>query len=215
MNLNQYIEHTVLKADTAESDVKKLCEEAIENKFLGVCVPPYFVKSARQYLQKTDIKIVTVIGFPLGYSSTPAKVEEAKKAIDEGAHEVDMVINIAALKNEDYNYVINDIQSVTTIVQLKRGKVKVIFETALLTKAEIIKACEICNQVKVDFVKTSTGFSTRGASEEDIKLMKQHTEPSVKIKASGGIKTKAQALKLIESGAERLGTSASIQIVNE
>jgi deoxyribose-phosphate aldolase len=213
MNLTKYIEHTVLKADTSESDIRKLCEEAIENNFFGVCVPPYFVKSARNYLQNSPVKIVTVIGFPLGYSSTPAKVEEAKKAIDEGAHEVDMVINIAALKNEDYNYVVNDIQTVTTIVQLKGGKVKVIFETAILTEAEIIKACEICNQVKVDFIKTSTGFSTRGASLEDIKLMAGHIDSSIKIKASGGIKTRKQAEEMIEAGATRIGTSAGVEIV--
>lgn len=213
MHLNQHIEHTVLKADTKEKDIEKLCKEAVEHEFIGVCVPPYFVKSARKYLKNTEVKIVTVVGFPLGYSSTPAKVEEARKALDEGAKEIDMVINIAALKNKDYNYVSNDIQSLCTIVQLKGGILKVILETALLTKEEKIKACEICSKIGVDYVKTSTGFAKSGATIEDVKLMKQNSSSKVKIKASGGIKTKEFALQLIEAGASRLGTSSGVELI--
>ena len=213
MQLNQYIEHTILKADTTVKDIEKICKEALEHEFACVCVPPYFVKSASKYLNKSKVGIVTVVGFPLGYSSTPAKVEEARKALDEGASEIDMVINIAALKNEDYNYVVNDIQSLSTIVQLKGGQLKVILETALLTKAQKIKACEICSKIGVDYVKTSTGFSKTGATVEDIQLMKEHISPKVKIKASGGIKTKAFALQLIEAGASRLGTSSGVDLV--
>lgn len=210
--LNKYIEHTILKADTSEKDIEKLCSEAVENDLFGVCVPPYFVKMAKQKLAKSKVKIVTVAGFPLGYSSTPAKVEEAKKAMDEGADEIDMVINIAALKNGDFNFVKNDILSLATIIQLRSRKLKVILETALLSEDEIIKACQICNEVGVDFVKTSTGFSTRGASVEDIKLMKANIGANIKIKASGGIKTKEQAMAMIEAGADRIGTSSGVEI---
>lgn len=210
--LNKYIEHTILKADTSEKDIEKLCSEAVENDLFGVCVPPYFVKMAKQKLAKSKVKIVTVAGFPLGYSSTPAKVEEAKKAMDEGADEIDMVINIAALKNGDFNFVKNDILSLATIIQLRSRKLKVILETALLSEDEIIKACQICTEVGVDFVKTSTGFSTRGASVEDIKLMKANIGANIKIKASGGIKTKEQAMAMIEAGADRIGTSSGVEI---
>lgn len=210
--LNKYIEHTILKADTSEKDIEKLCSEAVENDLFGVCVPPYFVKMAKQKLAKSKVKIVTVAGFPLGYSSTPAKVEEAKKAMDEGADEIDMVINIAAIKNGDFNFVKNDILSLATIIQLRSRKLKVILETALLSEDEIIKACQICTEVGVDFVKTSTGFSTRGASVEDIKLMKANIGANIKIKASGGIKTKEQAMAMIEAGADRIGTSSGVEI---
>lgn len=213
MQLNKFIEHTILKADTKENDIEKLCKEALEHQFVGVCVPPYFVKSARKYLKNSEVKIVTVVGFPLGYASTPAKVEEARKALDEGAKEIDMVINIAAFKNKDYNYTSNDIQSLCTIVQLKGGVLKVILETALLTKEEKIKACEICSKIGVDYVKTSTGCSTAGATVEDIKLMKENISSKVKIKASGGIKTKEFALQLIDAGASRLGTSSGIKLI--
>lgn len=213
MHLNQYIEHTLLKADTKKKEIEKLCAEAIQFNFFGVCVPPYFVKTAKNCLKNSTVKIVTVVGFPLGYASTPAKVEEAKKALDEGAHEIDMVINITAVKNEDYNYVSNDIQSLCTIVQLKGGKLKVIIETAMLTKAQKIKACEICNDIGVDFVKTSTGFAKSGVSIEDVKIIKQNVSPKIKIKASGGIKTKEFAIQLIEAGASRLGTSSGVELI--
>lgn len=201
------IEHTVLKADTSVQEVKDLCKEAIKYELFGVCVPPYFVKLAKQSIKDTPIQLVTVIGFPLGYNTTPAKVEEARKAIDEGADEIDMVLNIAALKNGDFNFVLNDIQSVATLVQLKSKKLKVIIETALLSDKEKIKACEICAEVGVDFVKTSTGFAKSGATVKDVELMRKTLPSSIKIKASGGIKTKQQAEELIKAGANRLGTS--------
>ena len=201
------IEHTILKADTSLEEVSKLCTEAIKHKFFGVCVPPYFVKAAAQNLKGSEVKIVTVVGFPLGYNTTPAKVEEARKAIDEGADEIDMVINVAALKNGDFNFVVNDIQSVATLVHLKGNKLKVIIETALLTEEEKLKACEICAEVNVDFVKTSTGFAKSGASVEDVKLLRANLPAKIKIKASGGIKTKEQASALVKAGADRIGTS--------
>ena len=213
MKMNQRIEHTILKPDTMESDIKKLCEEAIEHGFFGVCVPPYFVKHASIILKDSSIKIVTVAGFPLGYNTTPAKVEEARKAMDEGAHEIDMVMNIAALKNNDLNFVQNDIQSVATLVQLKGCKLKVIIETALLSKDEKVKACEICAKVGVDFVKTSTGFASSGAKLKDIELMRKNLPANIKIKASGGIKTKEQAKDLVKAGADRLGTSSGPDLI--
>lgn len=213
MDIKTHIEHTILKANTSNEDIKNICKDAIEYDFFGVCIPPYFVKTAKNELKDTNVKIVTVIGFPLGYSTTPSKVEEAKKAIDEGADEVDMVINIAALKEKDYAYVLNDISSVCNVVHIKGSKLKVIIETALLTKEEKLKAIELCTKAQVDFVKTSTGFSTAGAKVEDIKLMRKSLPKNIKIKASGGIKTKKQALELIKAGADRLGASSSIELL--
>lgn len=214
MEIKNYIEHTVLKADTSKEDVKKICSEAIEYGFFGVCVPPYFVKTAKAALKGSKVSIVTVVGFPLGYATTPAKVEEVKKALDEGANEIDMVINIAALKGKDYAYVANDINSLTTLTQIKGAKIKVIIETALLTEEEKLKALEICEASNVDFVKTSTGFSHAGAQVEDIKLMRAKLPKKIKIKASGGIKTREQALALIQAGADRLGASSSIDLLS-
>lgn len=211
--INSKIEQTILKADTTILDVEKLCNEAIQHHFFGVCIPPYFVKYAKNILQKSEVKIVTVVGFPLGYNTTPAKVEEARKALDQGADEIDMVINIAALKNGDFKFVKNDIQAVATLVQLKNKKIKVIIETALLTEEEKIKICQICAEIGVDFVKTSTGFSTSGAKVEDIILMRNVLPEKIKIKASGGIKTKEQAIDLINAGADRLGTSSGPQLI--
>lgn len=213
MNIANKIEHTILKADTSADDVERTCQEAKDNDFAGVCVPPYYVKKAATLLAKTDCLIVTVVGFPLGYATTPAKVEEARRAIDEGADEIDMVINIAALKNKDYSYVENDIQSVVTLAHLKSKKVKVIIETALLTQEEKIKACEICAKVGADFVKTSTGFASGGAKVEDIELLRKNLPEQIKLKASGGIKTKVQAEALIKAGADRLGASSSLALI--
>ena len=205
--MSSRIEHTILKADTSLKEITLLCNEAMEHNFFGVCVAPYFVKIAAHQLKDSNVKVVTVVGFPLGYNTTPAKVEEARKAIDEGADEIDMVLNIAALKNGDFNFVLNDIQSVATLVQLRSRKLKVIIETALLTKEEKLKACEICTEVNVDFVKTSTGFAKSGATVKDIQLLRAHLPAKIKIKASGGIKTKEQALALVKAGADRIGTS--------
>lgn len=215
MELKQYIEHTILKADTSLNAIKKLCKEAIDNEFVGVCVPPYFVKDAKTLLKNTPVKLVTVVGFPLGYSTTPSKVEEVKKAIDEGADEIDMVINIAALKNKDYAYVGNDISSLATLVHLKGAVLKVIIETALLTKEEKVKILEICDEIGVDYVKTSTGFAKEGAKVEDIELMRSKLSDKIKIKASGGIKTKQQAIELIKAGADRLGASSGVKLVSK
>jgi len=215
MNLASKIDHTLLKADASEKEVKKICAEAKEFGFAAVCIPPYFVRKCKLWLTDTNVKVATVVGFPLGYAHTPAKVEEARRAIDEGADEIDMVINIIALKAGDWNYLKNELTSAATIVQLRGGKLKVILETGLLTDAEIIKACELCKEMTVDFVKTSTGTIQPGATVEVVKLLRANLPKTIKIKASGGIRDKEFALQLIEAGADRLGCSASVSIVSE
>lgn len=214
MNLAARIDHTLLKPDASEEEIKKLCAEAKEYCFAAVCIPPYFVRKCKQWLAGTPVKIATVVGFPLGYAHTPAKVEEARRAIDEGADEIDMVLNIIALKADDTNYLKNELTSVATITQLRGGKLKVILETGLLTEAEIVRACKLCTEMSVDFVKTSTGFVQPGATIEVVKLLRKILPKSIKIKASGGIRTKEFALQLVEAGADRIGSSASVSIVS-
>lgn len=211
--LAQYIEHTLLKADTDSNAVKQLCEEAITSNFCGVCVPPYFVSLATELLAEQEVNVVTVIGFPMGYAATPAKVEEAKRAIQEGADEIDVVVNIAAIKDANWAYVRNDIHSLTTIAHLQGKIVKIIFETALLTDNEMKQLCEICNESQVNYVKTATGFNEVNTSPEVIRFLKNQMNSDIKIKASGGIRSKEQALALIEAGASRIGTSRGLQII--
>lgn len=213
MNLAPYIDHTLLKADASEAEIKKLCDEAIEYGFFAVCIPPYFVRKSKLWLADTPVKIATVVGFPMGFSHTPAKVEEARRAIDEGANEIDMVINIIALKANDMNYLRNELTSAATITQLRGGKLKVILETGLLSKEEILRACKLCEEMTVDFVKTSTGHVQPGATVEVVKLLRKNLPSGIKIKASGGIHDKEFAMQLIEAGADRLGCSASVSIV--
>ncbi len=211
--MHKLIEHTLLKQEATTEDVKTLCEEAKTHKFFGVCVPPYYVEQAQKLLEKSSVKIVTVVGFPLGYSLTSIKVEEAKKAIEKGADEIDMVINLAALRNKEYNYVKNEIDSVATIAHMSNKLMKVIIESGSLTDEEIIKACELCAEAGADFVKTSTGFNGTGAQVEHIKLMRQHLPDKIKIKASGGIKEREFALELAKAGADRIGASASLKLI--
>jgi deoxyribose-phosphate aldolase len=215
LNLAPYIDHTILKPDTSEADVLKLCEEAMQYGFAAICIPPYFVRKCRQVLKESNVKIATVVGFPLGYAHTPAKVEEARRAIDEGADEIDMVINIIALKAGDMNYLKNELTSAATIVQLRGGKLKVILETGLLTNEEIITACKLCAELSVDFVKTSTGFVEQGATVEIVKLLRANLPKSVKIKASGGIRDAAFAIELIHAGADRIGTSSGVRMMEK
>lgn len=207
------IEHTNLKADCTKDDVIKLCEEALGYHFYGVCVSPYYVQLAKKELAKTNVKIITVVGFPMGYSTVAAKVEEAKKAIISGADEVDMVMNIAAFKSGDYATVQNDIQAVTTACHLQNKQVKVIIETAYLNAEEIDKACRICIDCEVDYVKTSTGYASEGASVETVKLIRSILPQKIRIKAAGGIKDLASAHELILAGANRIGTSRSLSII--
>jgi deoxyribose-phosphate aldolase len=215
MELAKHIEHTNLKPDCTKEEIIKLCNEAITNGFYGVCVSPYFVQLAKKTIGKKTPKIVTVVGFPLGYSTVGAKVEEAKKAIISGADEIDMVMNIAAFKSDDMQTVQNDIQSVVTVCHLQNKKVKVIIETAYLSDDEIIRACKVCTDCEVDFVKTSTGFASEGAVPRIVKLMRANLPTKIKIKAAGGIKTSKQALDLLLAGANVLGCSSSVKIIEE
>ena len=215
MNLNKYIEHTLLKQDAAKQDFEKLLQEAKEYDFKGVCVNPFNVAAAKKYLKDTDVKIVTVVGFPLGANVSEVKAFETQKAVQDGADEVDMVINVSKLKDKDYDYIKHDIEAVKAACE---GRIlKVILETDLLTKDEIKKACELCVEAKADFVKTSTGFVKNGvgAKVEDVKLMSETVKPyGLGVKASGGIRDKEKALALIEAGADRLGTSSGVAIVS-
>lgn len=209
MNLAKYIDHTILKAVATKEDVTKLCAEAAQYGFASVCVNPFWVSMCADLLKGSGVKVCTVIGFPLGANSSKVKAFEAELAIKEGADEVDMVINIGALKSGMLDVVKEDIAAVR---EASKGKtLKVIIETSYLTEEEKKTVCKICAECGVDFVKTSTGFSDAGAKAEDVKLMAEAS--GLAVKASGGIRSKEDALKMIEAGASRLGTSAGVKIV--
>lgn len=215
MELNKYIEHTLLKQDAAKDELLKLFEEAKKYNFKGVCVNPVNVETAKKYLKDTDVKVVTVVGFPLGANISEVKAFEAQRAIQDGADEIDMVINVSKLKDKDYDFVKKDIEAVKKACG--NTALKVILETDLLTGEEIKKACELCVEAKADFVKTSTGFVKNGvgAKVEDVKLMAKTVKPyGLGVKASGGIRDKQKALALVEAGADRLGTSSGVAIVS-
>lgn len=215
MELNKYIEHTLLKQDAAKDELLKLFEEAKKYNFKGVCVNPVNVKIAKKYLKDTDVKVVTVVGFPLGANISEVKAFETQRAIQDGADEIDMVINVSKLKDKDYDFVKKDIEAVKKACG--DTALKVILETDLLTGDEIKKACELCVEAKADFVKTSTGFVKNGvgAKVEDVKLMAETVKPyGLGVKASGGIRDKQKALALVEAGADRLGTSSGVAIVS-
>lgn len=214
-NLSQYIEHTLLKQDATKEELTKLFEEAKKYNFKGVCVNPINVATAKKYLNDTSVKIVTVVGFPLGANVSEVKAFETEKAIKDGADEIDMVLNVSKLKDKDYEFVLEDIKAVKKACADK--PLKVILETDLLEKDEIKKACELCVEAKADFVKTSTGFvkNGEGAKAEDVKLMADIVKPhGLGVKASAGIRDKAKALAMIEAGADRLGTSSGVAIVS-
>lgn len=215
MELNKYIEHTLLKQNAVKAEFDKLFDEAVEHKFLGVCVNPEYVEMAAKRLKGTGVKVVTVVGFPLGASRVEVKAFEASQAVSDGADEVDMVINVTDLKNGEFDKIISEISAIKSVCD---GHVlKVILETDLLHPEEIKKACELCVKAGADFVKTSTGFVKGGvgAQVEDVKLMYETVAPyGLGVKASGGIKTREQALALIEAGAARLGTSSGVAIVS-
>lgn len=211
MGLNKYIDHTILKATASSADVQKLCAEAIEHEFYSVCVNGCYVADAKHLLQGTDVKVAAVVGFPLGAMTTAAKVFEAKEAVENGASEIDMVINVAKLKDGEFDYVENEIRQIKEAIG--DNVLKVIIETCYLTDEEKVKACELSLVAKADFVKTSTGFGTDGATYEDVKLMKSVVGDNAKVKASGGVRDKETAQKYVNLGAERLGTSSGIEIV--
>ncbi|WP_068675516.1 deoxyribose-phosphate aldolase [Oceanobacillus sp. Castelsardo] len=212
-NVAKMIDHTALKPDTTKEQIIKLCEEAKEYGFYSVCINPSWVEEASRQLEGSNVEVCTVIGFPLGASTSEVKALETKDAIQNGANEVDMVINIAKLKDGDLDYVENDIRNV---VEAAKGKalVKVIIETCLLTDTEKETACKLAVKAGADYVKTSTGFSTGGATVEDIQLMRQTVGPDVGVKASGGVRNRETAFALIEAGATRLGASSGVAIVS-
>lgn len=215
MNIAPYIDHTVLKQATTIGDVEKVCKEAVEYGFAAVCLPPLYVKKAKEFLTGSSIKVATVIGFPFGYCAIEAKVAEIILAIVDGADELDMVVNISAIKNADWTFLANEINTVLPIVRNKNKVIKVIIESGILTDDEIIKCCDIYGAAGVDYVKTSTGFAEKGASIHDVKLIRAHLADAIKIKASGGIRSYSFAKELINAGANRLGCSASVEIVEE
>lgn len=214
MDLAKYIDATILKPDTTLADVKKLCEEAKAHGFMAVCVPPFYVKDAVKELDGTPVRTCTVVGFPMGYAATPAKVEEIKKAIDEGATELDCVINICAVKSKQWNYVRNEIESMAMACQMRGKAIKLILETGLITEAEMTKLCEMAAEVKVNFVKTSTGVNGKGATVPIVEALRKKLPPTIKIKASGGIRDRKLAEELIAAGADRIGTSVAASLVN-
>ena len=204
-------DHTILKADATRKDVKRVCDEAMAYSFCSVCVNSYYVPYVANLLHGSDVKIGSVVGLPLGAMSTRAKALEAKIAVMDGADEIDMVINVGALKDRDYSVVLEDIKAVKEACG--EHILKVIIETCLLTDDEKVKACELAKEAGADFVKTSTGFSTAGAKVEDVRLMRETVGPDMGVKASGGIHDKEFAKELVDAGANRLGTSATIEIV--
>ena len=215
MNIAAYIDHTVLKPTTTQADIVKLCTEALENNFAAVCVPPLFVKMSKKMVTNTTVKVATVIGFPFGYSAIEAKVAEIILAIIDGADELDVVINISAIKNNDWQFLANEINTLMPIIRKQQKVIKIIIESGILTNAEIIKCCDLYGAAGVDFLKTSTGYAEVGATLEAVVLIRKHLTNSIKIKASGGIKSYTFAKQLIAAGADRLGCSSSLQIVQE
>lgn len=215
MNIAQYIDHTQLKPATTIHDLKKLCEEAIQYNFFAVCIPPPFVKNARNIINSAsgNVKTATVIGFPFGYSVARAKLAEAQQAIQDGADELDVVINLIALKNKAWQYLELEMESIVEVAHANNKLVKVIIESGVLTNEEIIKCCALYAKTGVDFLKTSTGYAEKGATIEAVQLMRAHLPSTIKIKASGGIRTFEQAQQYIQAGANRLGCSASVAIV--
>jgi len=214
-DLASYFDHTTLKPDTNLDQVNQLCREAVEFGFASVCLPPFFVKKGVQFLKDNKVRTSTVIGFPMGYSTTAAKVEEIKRAIDEGASEVDVVINICAVKSGEWNFVSHDIERMIAATHIKGKVIKVILETCLLEEKELVKLIGICNDLQPDFVKTSTGFNGAGANLEIIAQLRSLLNKKIKVKASGGIRDRATAEALIRAGAARLGSSSSVLIVKD
>lgn len=212
-DLSLYIDHTLLKPTATSEQITKLCEEALEYGFASVCVPPCYVSLASSLLKKSKSAVCTVIGFPLGYSCKEAKIAEAKFALNSGATEIDMVMNLSKFLSKDFLYVLQEIQEIKRLIG--ENVLKVIIETCYLSSDEKKKACDICIEAKADFVKTSTGFGSFGATLEDIDLLKKSVGTACQIKASGGIKDRQTALAMIEKGASRIGTSSGVLILKE
>ncbi len=212
--INRFIEHTLLKQDCTESDIMNLIDEAHEHDFLGICIPPFWVKKAAQELSKSSIQLVTVVGFPLGYHLSDVKLSEINLAIEHGANELDIVMNISAFKS-NHSWTKIELAKCAKLIHDKGTLMKVIIETALLNEEEIVDACQICLEAGTDFVKSSTGFASEGAVPSKIRLMRKNLPQNVGIKASGGIKSYKSAVEMIECGADRIGTSAGVRIMRE
>ena len=216
-NFNKYFDHTMLKADATEDDIVSLLDDAIRYDFASVCVNGCYVSFARKYLDRAGsrIPVAAVTGFPLGAMSTASKLSETQLALDDGAGEIDMVMNVGMAKSGDWDYILDEITQASELCHDRNGILKIILETCYLSPDEIRKACHIATSAGADFVKTSTGFGNYGAREEDLRLMKEAVSGKAQIKASGGIKSLEQALKFIVAGADRLGCSASVSIMEE
>jgi deoxyribose-phosphate aldolase len=215
MNVARYIDHTILKPTTVLDDVRKLCNEAIEFQFAAVCIPPPFVRAAKDFLIGSEVKVATVIGFPFGYSLPAAKLSEVEQAIEDGADELDIVINISAVKSGLWNELEAEMKLLLSPIHLNGSIVKVIFESGILSDEEIVTCCRIYANIGVDFVKTSTGYAETGATLHAVQLMRANLPSHIKIKASGGIRTFESAVEFIEAGAERIGCSAGVSIVKQ
>lgn len=213
MNIAKYIDHTLLKPEASQKEVEKLCGEALEHGFYSVCLNGSRIKYAADLLDPSDVKVCAVIGFPLGACTTKTKVCEVRDVIESGADEIDMVMNIGKFKDGNYEYVLNDIESIVSTAHASGIIVKVILETCLLDNEEIIKACELCVKAEADFVKTSTGFNKEGATLEAVAVMKKAVDGKALVKAAGGVRNYQVALDFIAAGADRLGCSASVAIV--
>ena len=213
MQVNQFIDHTILKPTTLISDIEKVCAEAIEYQFAAVCVPPNFVKKAKELTKDSSVKVATVIGFPFGYSAIEAKLAESLLAIVDGADELDIVINISAIKNNDWEYLANEINHLMPVIKQNNKVVKIIIESGILTDDEIIKCCQLYGAAGIDYLKTSTGYAEKGASVHAVELFRKNLPPHIQIKASGGIRDYAFAKQLVDAGATRLGCSAGVAIV--
>jgi deoxyribose-phosphate aldolase len=210
--MREYIEHTLLHPTASAEDFERLAQEAVEFSFFGVCVPPYWVKKVARDLQGSEVRVVTVAGFPLGYSMASVKVAEAVQAMADGAHEVDMVLNLAAFRANPKSWAKPEVARMAQEVHQAGGLLKVILETAYLSDAEVVEACRLCQDAGADFVKTSTGFAPAGATEAHVRLMRQTVGNALGVKASGGIRTLEQAQAMVAAGADRLGTSAGVAI---
>ena len=215
LNLASYIEHTILKQTTTISDVDRVCVDASLENFVAVCIPPRYVANAKKMLDGSRVKVATVIGFPLGYNATETKVKEIEDALALGADEVDMVIDLAALKNGDWKHLEKEIQACLKPVYTAGKVIKVIVESGILTDNELKACCDLYGKYEIDYMKTSTGFAEKGVTVHAVELMKKHLPGRIGIKASGGIRSFTFAKELIDAGATRLGCSASMQIMKE
>jgi deoxyribose-phosphate aldolase len=215
VDIAPYIDHTLLKATATRGDIRALCREALEYGFRAVCVPPYYVGAASEFLAGSAVSVATVVGFPFGYSAIRAKQEEIIRAVQDGAGELDMVICLAALKSADWDYLTEEITAVTAMPEIKDKVLKVIIESGVLDPGQIVRCCELYGSRPVQFLKTSTGYAEKGASVEAVRLMRAHLPEHIGIKASGGIRSLDFAAGLIAAGATRLGSSAGVRIVEQ